>query len=85
MTVTVDSGAARLDRIPIPKIWVKKAEIKAFEEGWSAAGRGLSRSSHPLYLTYNARAAFRDGWDMRSARLKEIDMRRAWFTGNAGN
>lgn len=71
------------DGIPIPATWVTDTEVTAFREGWSAAERGLSRASHPLYFTYNARAAFRDGWDTRTAELKVNNMRRAWAGGKA--
>lgn len=67
--------------IPIPKTWVTDTEVAAFREGWSAAGRGLSRTSQPLYFAYNARAAFRDGWDTRTAQLKVSELHKAWPGG----
>lgn len=51
-------------------VWETKAELKAFREGWAAANQGLSRRDRPPYPTYNERAAFKDGWDTRSAQLK---------------
>lgn len=65
-------------------VWVTKAELKAFREGWAAAEKGLSRRERPLYPTYNERAAFKDGWDTRSAQLKAAHKGEVWGDGFKG-